>query len=276
MNDSSPAPHRAGAIVLAVYVAVALATMALSGRHVRPLFEGFPTQQIPYKWVKPPPSFATGNQVPQPSITDVPLDASGSKAIGVTTEDGQLVLNLPVGATTANGSDTALRVLLRPLDPATLAPVPSGLLANGNAYQVQLAYQPSGAPATIKVAGNIILTVPSPSTTMLFSPDGKAWQKLVTQQVGGPTVIGSEFTAGGYFLGTAVKHKVSTKGTASSVPTVVLAAITAALALAIFFVPLGIRRLRSRPAAPGPARTSRKARASGRRTPTKKKGKRRR
>lgn len=258
----------AGALVVVAYLGVAWVTLSLSGHHVRPLYEGVGQQTIPYKWVKPPPAFAAGNQVPQPSTTDVPLDAGGSKAIGVTTEDGQLVLNLPVGAMGPSPGDTTVRVALTPLDPAPLAAVPAGLLANGNAYQVQLAYQPSGAPAAIKVAGNIILTTPSPATTMLFSADGKAWQKLPTQPVGGPTVIGSQFTGQGFFLGTAVKHAAAAPGS-SSVSTVVLAAITAALALAIFGIPLALRRLRRhRPAARRPAPRPSK--------PTKKGNKRRR
>jgi hypothetical protein len=234
---------RVGASVLGLYMVVAFATMAVSHRHVRPFFEGFGTQQIPYKWVNPPASLSAGNQVPQPSTTDAPLDAAGSKAIGITTEDGQLVLNLPAGAVAAHGADTLVRVALTPLDPAKLATVPAGLTADGNAYQVQLAYQPSGAPATIAVAGNIILTVPTAGTSILQSADASSWQPLATQPVGGPTVIGGQFTGPGYFLGAAVKHKAATPKS-SSVPTVLLAAITAALALTIFLLPYGWRRLR--------------------------------
>jgi hypothetical protein len=257
MTDSS-SPSRIGAAVIVLYIAVAMVTISLSHHHVRPLFEGT-GPSAPYRWVKPPAAFAIGNQVPQPSTTDVPLDPGGSKAIGVTTEDGQLVLNLPVGAMAANGADTGVRVALTPLDPATLPLVPSGLVSDGNAYRVQLVYQPSGAAATIKVAGNIILTVPTAGTTLLFSPDGtSAWQKLATQQVGGPTVIGTEFTQSGWFLGAAIKHKASAPGSSSSsVSTLVLAAITAVLALTIFLAPMAIRRVRGRRAATSPLKRGR-------------------
>jgi hypothetical protein len=279
MRDSS-SPSRIGAAVIVLYVVVATATISLAHRHVRPLFEGT-GPSAPYRWVKPPAAFAIGNVVPQPSTTDVPLDPSGSKAIGVTTEDGQLVLNLPVGAMAANGADTGVRVALTPLDPATMPPVPSGLVADGNAYRVQLAYQPSGSPAAIRVAGNIILTVPTAGTTLLFSPDGTStWQKLATQPVGGPTVIGTEFTQSGWFLGAAIRHKVSAPGSrSSSVSTVLLAAITAALALAIFLIPMGIRRLRTPRPAPTPVRPSARkgaARTTATKKPPARKGKKRR
>jgi hypothetical protein len=189
-----------GAAVLGVYVAVAVATMTWSGHPLRPLFEGVGPPPA-YNWVKPPPQFAATNVVAQPKVSDIPLNGAATGPAVAATDDGQFVVNFAQGSLPPHDADTKVHAVITPLDPAKLAPLPAGLSADGNAYRIQLTYTPSGVPVgALAVPGDVIMTAPHNSTALLYSPDGAAWQKLASQQVGGPTTIGSSFTRAGYFL----------------------------------------------------------------------------
>jgi hypothetical protein len=196
---------RYGALVALVYVATLLLTMQLSGRHVRPLFEGIgPT--APYHWVDPPPEFAAGNVEPSSATVDIPIEAEGTGPAGPATPDGQLVLAMPGGAIAPNPPDTSVKATLTPLSPAAFADVPEGLRPDGNVYRVELAYEPSGAPVPrLAEPGNVILVVPEPAESLLFSTDGEAWTVLETQQVGGAaaTTVGARLDAPGLYLAAA-------------------------------------------------------------------------
>ena len=54
-----PSAVAVGAALVALYVATVVGTMSF-GHHVRPLFEGIGPPP-PYRWVHPPPGFASGN-----------------------------------------------------------------------------------------------------------------------------------------------------------------------------------------------------------------------
>ena len=240
---------RHGALVVALYLVAVLATMRLAGHHVRPLFEGI-GPVAPYQWVDPPPEFAAGNTPPKPAEVDTVLDATGSKAAGPSTPDGQLVLALPAGSVAARAPDTAFRTTLTPLAPKALGALPAGLRANGNAYRVELAYEPSATPiTTLAKSGNVILVVPEPATTVYTSPDGKAWTALETQQVGGAasTTVGAQLTGPGYFVAAAPEAAPAVGAGGNDAGSVVaVAAATAALALVIGLGPFAVRRLRAR------------------------------
>ena len=88
---------------------------------------------------------------------------------------------------------------ITPLDPAKLGRLPAGLIADGNAYRLTVTYQPSQQPlGAISSPGNVIMQVPGPAETMLFSPDGRSWQRLPVQPVG--AAIGASFSRAGYYL----------------------------------------------------------------------------
>ncbi len=74
----------------------------------------------------------------------IALGREGSVASGVATPDGQLVLNFGRGAVAPRAGAKRVTVTITPVDPSDLAPVPSGLRPNGNAYQVEMRYGPGG------------------------------------------------------------------------------------------------------------------------------------
>ncbi|MGH9190689.1 MAG: hypothetical protein ACRD0Q_11795 [Acidimicrobiales bacterium] len=236
-----------GAVVMLAYVAVAGGTLRLSGRHVRPLFEGV-GPNAPYQWVKPPREFAATNVKPHAVRIGVALDAGGSVLSGAGSADGQLVLNLPPGAVPAHDADKEVEVGVTPLDPATLAPLPDELLPDGNAYRVEVAYRPSGKPVEVLAPpGNVVMTVPEPAAALLYSADGRSWARLPTQPVAGLSSVGATFERVGYYMAGALALEAGgfDTGDGGGVgPIVGVGAATVVLALGLGFGPALIRRAR--------------------------------
>jgi hypothetical protein len=219
-----------------------------SSQRVRPLYEGF-TPPPPYQWVNPPKEFRAGNQKPVAVDTDITLKATGSIAIGVTSSDSQFILNLPDGAIPAHAADVSANANIEPLDPAKLGEIPSGLVADGNAYRLRLTYQPSKVEIThLAKPGNVFLTVPQPSTALFASDNGRVWKPLPSQHAGGPGALGAPLTDTGWFVA-GMPRGAGAKG-GSPIGTIAVAVITVLLALALFFGPAAFRRLRGgRPSA---------------------------
>src|SRR5687768_3192779 len=175
----------AGAALAAIYVAVVAATMVATDRPVRPLFDGL-VPPPPYRWVNPPPG-AGFNTKPERDVVSVPLTPAGSELAGPSAVNGQVVLNLPEGAVPPRSGASAARITVTPLDPNRLGALPEGLTPAGNAYEIRVRYGPSGGTlAVLAVPGNIILATPEPASVLLFSSDGRAWETIDTQRVGGP------------------------------------------------------------------------------------------
>jgi hypothetical protein len=250
-------PLGAGLAAAALYVLVALVTPQLSGRPLRPLFDGF-APPAPYAWVNPPPEFARDNRKPAEASQDVALGPEGSVASNATTADGQAIAGLDSGSVPVHPSDTSVTVRVTPLDPATLERLPAGQRAEGNAYQVTFAYRPSGQPVSaLAKPGTIALTAAAPPSALLFSADGKAWQDIGARPFGDGNGLFAPLTAPGYYV--AVSHNPARTGAGGG------AAVKAAVAggvgvvlLAVLVVVLAGRRRanrrRSGRPAPGSAR----------------------
>jgi hypothetical protein len=196
------APARAltiGAAAVAVYLAVALAMFTVGGHRVLPLFEGI-GPPARYEWVNPPPEFAPGNRKPGTGTETVKFTSGKTPATVLSSPDSQFIVNLPAGAFAPHGADTAVKSVITPLDPATLGPVPAGLASDGNAYRIELTYQPSGTPVTkLVVPGNVIINAPHTAEVILYSSDGKSWSRLVTQSAGSAASVGARFTVPGWY-----------------------------------------------------------------------------
>jgi hypothetical protein len=189
----------AGAALAVIYVSVVAATLVATDRPVRPLFDGL-VPPPPYRWVNPPPG-AGFNTRPERDVISVPLTAAGSELAGPAAVNGQVVLNLPEGAIPPRPGATEVRITVTPLDPGRLGPLPEGLTSDGNAYEIGMRYRPSGgALADLAVPGNIILATPEPASVLLFSSDGRGWETIDTQRVGGPDSVGGPFLRPGHYV----------------------------------------------------------------------------
>jgi hypothetical protein len=240
-------PLTIGLTLVAAYLVAVLVALPF-GHRVLPMFDGY-TPTAKYRWVNPPTALAPGNVRPKPNDTDVPLGPSGSEQAGAQSEDGQLTLNLAPNAVPAHAPDTAVRVHVQPLDPATLGPVPAEFRANGNAYRVTMTYQPSGIEATtITSPGNILLTVPLAPAGLLSSPDGRTWTNIGKQAVPTQSIVGGPFNATGWYLG-ATHLQTAAKSGSGSGGVILVAVLVGALALALGFFPLIRKRVQGRPPA---------------------------
>ncbi|MFP5317629.1 MAG: hypothetical protein ACLGI2_04970 [Acidimicrobiia bacterium] len=242
---------RVGLGLAVVYIVLA-AVYVRVGDNPRPLFDGF-APVPPYNWVNPPPEFRAGNVVPRPSTLDVALLPDGSAAASGSSGDGQVILSFPAGAFPPRPPDVRVTVHMTPVDPAELAPPPAGLAADGNAYRLDFTYDPSGDDAPLVTAADVFLVVPEPAQTLLFSPDGRAWENLPFRPVPDPTQIGGAFPGAGYLLAVAppVGRPSAAEDPESEASRLAkTAAATVALAAALAGAPVLWRLVRRRPAAP--------------------------
>ncbi len=242
---------RAGFLLAALYAVVVLATSLTTGHPVRPLFDGVGTS-TPYKWVTPPWYVGSANIKPGPSHQDITFENGTSPLTGVNSEDSQIILNLPQGALPAHAGDTSIQASFTPLDAKKLAKPGPGVRPDGNAYRVDMAYQPSGEPVRqTTTSGNVIMIVPDEAKEMLYSVDGKSWDPLPTHVLGDPNTVGSAFNKPGYYLvDTELPEFTNPNKGQGTKRTVGIVLVVVAVALLLGFVlPSALRRSRSAQAA---------------------------
>lgn len=214
-NRSIAGRPLAGWVLVASGLLVAfayLAGTALGGRVSpltrRPLLDGL-APPPPYHWVKPPPEVASSNKPPSGATASVRLGPSGTAVTAISTNDGQANLLLDPNAIAPSPGDKSVRVQIEPVDPGTLAALPSGLAVAGNAYRVRFSYQPSGKPvtsfagkATISLVFALLpIPVSSPfDNTMLASPDGKAWTRAQSTATPGTHQVAAPLEEPGYVI----------------------------------------------------------------------------
>jgi hypothetical protein len=208
-----PARHDRALIALLAgvgVVALYLAGAAVSGRASilarRPLLDGL-APPTPYRWVTPPPDLAASNKPPASTRFTVELTATGSRLGAFSTSDGQINLVLSEGAVPARSGQTGVEVAVDPVDPATLGPAPPGLVVAGNAYRIQVSYQPSGDRVeALGGQSSVGLVYPLLATAVadpgghqvLSSADGRAWEALASTDTPGTHQVSARLARTGY------------------------------------------------------------------------------
>jgi hypothetical protein len=193
-------------------VVLYLAGAAVSGRASilarRPLLDGL-APPAPYRWVTPPSDLAASNKAPASTRFTVELGADGSRLGAFSTGDGQVNLVLSEGAVPARSGQKGVEVSIDPVDPASLGPVPAGLVAAGNAYRIQASYQPSGAQVeALGGQSSVGLVYPLLATAVadpgghqvLSSADGQAWEALQSTDTPGTHQVSARLARTGYVL----------------------------------------------------------------------------
>jgi hypothetical protein len=157
--------------------------------------------------VKPPPELAAGNKPPASTRFTLQLTAGGSRLGAFSTSDGQVTLVLSQGAVPARAGQTGVEVTVEPVDPATLGPVPSGLVGAGNAYRIQASYRPSGGrvqtlagQSSVGLAYPLLTTaVANPSGHLILSSaDGRTWEPQQSTDSPGTHQVSTRLTRTGY------------------------------------------------------------------------------
>ena len=198
----------AGLLAVLAYLAGAALSGQLSPLARRPLLDGL-APPPPYRWVTPPPELAAGNKKPAGVTSSVAMSPSGSAVSAISTGDGQANLVLDANAVAPSPGERQVEVKIAPIDPTKLAGAPANLVLAGNAYQVQLTYQPSGRPVN-SLAGKAtvsllvpLLSIPVSSpfdTIVLSSPDGKGWTRQNSTATPGSHQVASTLRGPGYVI----------------------------------------------------------------------------
>ena len=198
----------AGVGVVLLYLVGATVSGRASILARRPLLDGL-APPTPYRWVSPPADLAAANKAPASTRFTLELTADGSRLGAFSTSDGQINLVLSEGAVPARSGQTGVEVAVDPVDPATLGPVPAGLVSAGNAYRIQASYQPSGGEiGSLGGQSSVGLVYPLLATAVadpgghqvLSSADGRSWEALDSADTPGTHQVSARLSRTGYVL----------------------------------------------------------------------------
>lgn len=215
-----------------------------------PLFDGLAPPPL-YRWVNPPAPLRSENKAPNSQTELVPLMAAGSQSEAVGTEDGQVLVQLPLGAFPAAAGQTSVRIAITPVDPAAAPALPAGETVQGNVYRIDAAYEPSGETATALSPFSVTLAYPVDATKVVYNP-GTGWQVLTTQPLSASLELFGEGATGPGLYAAVLTGVAPVKP--ARVPSWVFAAVGVALVLVAVPTLLGRRRAGaagSAPAVPG-------------------------
>jgi hypothetical protein len=164
--------------------------------------------------VDPPADQALVNVPPLTREADLVVSAGRVGATDVWTGDLQAVLSLPEVDLPAATAGT-VSVAITPHAAGELGPVPSGLAADGNAYEVAMR-SGDAAMGPLVHPGRLFLAVPQAASAVLFSVDGGTWEVLDLEPgSSGQAVVA--FTRPGFYLAaTAIVTNASSATSASA------------------------------------------------------------
>ncbi len=234
--------HLGGALVV-LYAVVALATGSWAPGQLRPLFDGFASHPGGvYAWITPPKEFAKGNRPPDSAQARIAFAGGGSAAVVAETPDGQVMASLPAAAVAPHPFDASARLEVRPLDSTTLGPLPAGLRPESNAYQVTIAFLPTGdLVAGLAAAGTVGLTAAAPADTLLFAADGRTWRQVEAKPLNKANAVTAPLSQTGYYLA-ASRNPPRAAGAPGGGAPVALFVVAAAVPLILGYLLLGRRR----------------------------------
>jgi len=161
-----------------------LATTAIAWPFsIRLLYDGL-VPLPPYRWVHPPPDRAKSNQPAEGGSGTIALGPRGSDATEISTGDDQALVTFPVAAIAPRPGESSVKVVITPLDPATVAPAPQGSHVDGNAYRVDASYAASAMPIALAAPVTVVLRYPVHATAVLRAQDA-GWTALQSTRFDG-------------------------------------------------------------------------------------------
>ena len=120
----------------------------------------------PYRWLHPPSELARGNQLPAAGAATLAFGPSGFLAASVATDDGQATISLNDNVIGPQAGETSVRVMITPIDPASVAPPSPDMRFDGNAYRFSAVYTLSDRPAQLQKPVTIVLRYATAATQM--------------------------------------------------------------------------------------------------------------
>jgi hypothetical protein len=250
----------AGVAIAALYVVVAQLSFRGGLAPTRPLYDGTGPPP-PYRWVNPPAELAKTNTKPSSGTGTTPIGPAHSPAYNVNTDDGQASVIFPPDGIVPMAGQTSVKVVIKPLDPATVASPPSSGDYDGNAYSITAIYQPSGKPVEIP---NVVCSLTNANAcatvvlryafnaTQLLRLDGKAWTVVPSQRATSALQIYGNTNKLGVFV--AAGPHVASKKPKSQIGNIIAFAVgLVAILIGTFLARVrASRKRRAREAAKGP------------------------
>ncbi|OLD45683.1 MAG: hypothetical protein AUI83_15965 [Armatimonadetes bacterium 13_1_40CM_3_65_7] len=150
---------------------------------IRLLYDGL-APLPPYRWVHPPAERARDNQPPQVGTGTITFGPSGSRPAEVATGDDQALVTFPQAVIAPRSGESFIKIVITPLDPATVAPAPNGQRFDGNAYRIEANYATSAAPAALTGSVTVVLRYPVHGTLIWRFTD-PGWKILPSNRFDG-------------------------------------------------------------------------------------------
>lgn len=227
---------------VALYVVTAGMSVLWGLGPIRILYDGL-APLLPYRWSHPPLELARDNQPPERGEGTLPLTA-GSPPGSMTTGDGQASVIFEENVVLPAGTESAVRVSIDPLDPATVAAAPPGTRFDSNAYRINARYAASRTPLMMRAPATVVLRYATGATHMVRA-DGPGWTALRTLTYPGSLqLVVAKSETFGIFAAVAPKNLPYTRGTSWWV--YVIAGVPVILVLLIGYGPRILARLRRR------------------------------
>jgi hypothetical protein len=125
---------------------------------------------------------------PSPADATIAVGRHGVRAATVIAPDGGITLIFPAGAFPTVGAQ-GIRVLVDPVDPATITPPQGPQTLLGAIYRIRTIALPGGGAATPTASFVAVMRYPDPpgslveSPALVYSVDGTSWTVLKTEGV---------------------------------------------------------------------------------------------
>ncbi len=138
----------------------------------------------PYRWVHPPAAREKDNQAPESGTATLSFGTQGSPAAEVATADDQALATFPQAAIAPRPGESSVKVVITPLDAASVAPAPNGQTFDGNGYRIAASYVPSGTPTVLAAPVTVVLRYAVHATRLLRNQD-RGWIALAATRFDG-------------------------------------------------------------------------------------------
>jgi hypothetical protein len=234
----------AAGVVVLLYVGGAYVSGRLSPVARRPLLDGL-APSAPYRWVSPPENLAGANRSPTPATFTLGVGSGGVPGGAFTTPDAQVTVIVPNDSIPAAPGQRQVRLTVTPVDPASLAPPPSGRIVVGNVVHVVATYLPSGDPVrNLSRGAELVLVYPfslddGGDHQLIVSPDGSAWRRIHTTDHAVPAqALGTMQTFGYAAVSGLRARRSSSPGPSEGGPGVPLAIVAAGAVLVVVLLVL--------------------------------------
>jgi hypothetical protein len=224
-------------VLLALAVAYAAAAWAVAPG----FYDGIAPPQS-YRWVSPPPAFASTNQQPLSGHSAIKVGSNGVVSPGsVYTQDGQAYISFTQGTFATPPDRGPVTVDIRPV---ASYPDPGQTYVATNVYCVTSS-SPLAQGAVVLVTLQYSANVPAPSDVYGYQGDGP-WRKIGSTGSAAPYYVAARSGelgcyAGGYPANAAQTTQGATLGGGQTLPIVVALAI---LVVVLAGIPLAVLRRR--------------------------------